>query len=746
MSAPGYLGGPSLRLIFFGGKGGVGKTTMACVSAIHLALAYPEQQILLLSTDPAHSLSDCLGLPIGDAITPIPLERTIEGAPVEHPHVLSSGVAGQVIGVPGSTGQGEQGAKDERQRTEDRNQAGDSPSSHRTEHSAFQHNCFAWEPDAARLAREFKDTNQGVLKKLADRGTYFDEADIAQFLDLSIPGIDEVMAILEISRLLSGGGYDRLIVDTAPTGHTLRMLALPEQMRRWVKALDLMQEKHRVMASHFTRRRPAKDECDVFLHRLSADLGAISRLLTDGDKTRFVPVTLPEPMAIEETRRLAAELRALSIRFSDILVNRVLQDAQCPFCRSRAEDQAVHLKTLERELGPSNLIAIPLLPLEIRGIPGLQELEEVLWKGKRLVQEEAAISYRDLPLTPLTFAGTPELVLVGGKGGVGKTSVAAAIAIHLARTNTSSKVLLFSTDPAHSLSDAFSIPIGDAITPILLEQRTESRGQRTEEGGHALRLLPSACHSNLLAVEIDADRIFQKLKSDFEQDVQEVFARFLKSGLHARLDQEVMNSLLDFAPPGIDEIMALESILTLRQGSGFDMLVLDTSPTGHLLRFLEMPQIIRQWLQTFFRLLMRYKGVVRMTRVAEKAVNMARGIRRIQECLRDPQKTAFVAVSIAEGMAVEELVDLMDALQKGEIPCRHIVMNRITPDSPCPFCRSARNMQEGYLKDVELRFPEYSIIRIPQFPQPIQGMTGLTRLEDVLFGEPQMKTVGGQAG
>ncbi|MDD2302554.1 MAG: TRC40/GET3/ArsA family transport-energizing ATPase, partial [Eubacteriales bacterium] len=396
MSAPDYLSDPSLRLILFGGKGGVGKTTMACASALHLALVHPGQKVLLISTDPAHSLADCLGLPIGDQISPIHYRPTAfnAGAPISD------------LGF----------------------QASDSP------------NLFAWEPDTGRLAEEFKTQHRDALKKLADRGTYFDETDIARFLDLSIPGMDEVMAILEISRLMAEGAYDRLIVDTAPTGHTIRMLGLPEQMLLWVKSLDLMQEKHRVMASRFNRGRVVKDECDAFIKKLSSDLATVKKLFADREKTRFVPVTLPEPMVIDETLRLAARLKALSVPVHEILVNRVVLAQNCPFCRSRSEDQAVYLKMLERELVPCTLFPIPLFSMEIEGVAGLQELGQVLWGGKKIPPGQPGVPIASPSPAALSFKETPELILVGGKVGVGKTSVASAIALHLARTDPSRKV------------------------------------------------------------------------------------------------------------------------------------------------------------------------------------------------------------------------------------------------------------------------------------------------------------------
>jgi len=655
------------ELTLFGGKGGVGKTTMACVTAVHFALCHPDQKILLMSTDPAHSLADALDSPVGDHIVPIGLPPAPPVCAGPEPDCGTGGRPSDLAGL------------------------------------------HAWEPDTDRLAAAFTTQNREIFKKLADRGTYFDEGDIAQFLDLSIPGMDEVMAILEIGRLMREKHYDRLVVDTAPTGHTLRMLALPDQMLLWVKALDLMQEKHRVMAVHFTRKRAVKDECDVFLQSLSADLTAVRKLLTDGERMRFVPVTIPEPMAIEETQRLVAQLRNLSIPVDQIWVNRVIPETDCGFCRSRAAQQAVCMRMLEKVAAPCETIPVFLFPGEIKGISGLLELRRVLWDGTAPSVAVAAGPDDDgvAVSTPLTLQENLELILVGGKGGVGKTSVAAAIALHLARTHPSSKVLVFSTDPAHSLTDAFGIPIGNQITAV--------------DGG------------NLFALEIDSDRLFTKLKEDFESDVREVFDRFVKNGLSARLDQAVMNSLIDFAPPGLDEIMALDTIMDLKAGGDFDILVLDTSPTGHLLRFLQLPDLARQWLQTFFRLLMRYKGTVRMARMAQKAVNLAKGIRRIQETLKNPLKTAFVAVTLAERMSMEELADLMQALEEIHIPCTRMIVNRIVPNSPCPLCHATRGIQEGHLKEITTRFPATMLTIAPQFPNTIQGLKALGELEMVLF-------------
>src|SRR5215212_8926658 len=193
---------PDTRYLFFGGKGGTGKTTAAAATALALLdAAGAGESLLLFSTDPAHSLSDSLDVEIGD--------RTAEVA---------------------RRGRGD-----------------DAP------------RLFAREMDAAAALDAFKERHRAVLAEIADRGTILDEADINDLLDLSLPGMDEVMALFELSEVERSGIYARVVVDTAPSGHTSRMLRLPAVFARWVGALDVMSEKHRYMVAHFARRGRVRD-------------------------------------------------------------------------------------------------------------------------------------------------------------------------------------------------------------------------------------------------------------------------------------------------------------------------------------------------------------------------------------------------------------------------------------------------------------------------------------------------------
>ncbi len=698
----------------------MGKTTMAAATALHLARSYPkDKKVLVISTDPAHSLSDSFGIEIGDKITPIEYRSKSK---VQSP---MSSVQGPRTKVSG----------DEKH------------SAIRDPRSAIVANLFARELDARRLLEAFKQKNNAIIKKLADRGTYFDKEDISEFFDLSLPGMDEVMAIIEMANLLRNGKYQVVVLDTAPTGHTLRMLALPEQMQKWLEVMDLMQHKYRYLTTHFSGRKYKKDECDLFLDRLSSDIDRVRRLLTNEEATRFITITIPEPMGVCETRRLMRSLEKMNIPVKEMIVNRVAEGDGCVFCVSRKEDQTQTLAQIEESFSGYDLIRVPVFPREIRGVEGLIGLADYLLGFPRSTQAPGFAHGDKRPRVCLALNPGLEFILFGGKGGVGKTTLASAAALHLARANPQKRILLFSTDPAHSLSDAFGQPIGDKITAISVGSgqwgvNREKEGKPNGAFGRkesAFRTQHSAFRTNLFALEIDSDRLFDEFREEFKKNITGIFDRFLSNKIDIKFDREVMSELLTLAPPGLDEIMALDRIMGLREKGEFDIFVLDMSPTGHLLRFLELPDMVREWLNAFFRLLLKYRGLVRLTGAAEKALAMSKNVRRIQETLGDPQRTAFFAVTIPEAMGLHELERLSGALEKAHIPGGGVVINMVVPETDCIFCFSKRAEQEGYIKEIVSRFPTRTITSVPLFPNEVRGIDGLNKIGEIVFGDGEQK-------
>ena len=152
------------------------------------------------------------------------------------------------------------------------------------------------------------------------------------------------------------------------------------------------------------------------------------------------------------------------------------------------------------------------------------------------------------------------IVIFGGKGGVGKTTAAAAYALSLAHAEPKKKLLIFSTDPAHSLSDSFGEEIG--------------REKKSVAG-----------NANLDAMEIDPGEWFEELKTRYRTWTDELFASLTgASQMEIKFDREAMRELVELTPPGIDEIAALGAISDLLDENRYHSIILDTAPTGHLIR------------------------------------------------------------------------------------------------------------------------------------------------------------------
>ncbi|HWS87233.1 MAG TPA: ArsA family ATPase [Pyrinomonadaceae bacterium] len=649
---------PNTRYLFFGGKGGTGKTTAAAATALALLdAAEPGSSLLLFSTDPAHSLSDSLGVEVGD--------RTAEVA---------------------RRGRGENAPR-----------------------------LFAREMDAAAALEAFKEKHRAVLAEIADRGTILDEADINDLLDLSLPGMDEVMALFELSEVERAGDFARVLVDTAPSGHTSRMLRLPEVFARWVGALDVMSEKHRYMVAHFARRgRVREDEVDLFLRDLAARVAAVRAMLFDPARASFVLVTIPEAMAFEETARYFASLRAEGAPVTDLVVNRVEREHDaCPFCRARARMQSRWLGAIAKEFKALRQRRVPLFPSEVRGAKALREFAGVLWQtagGSPAVREGAR-----LPSKRTTGGGSPpsrpgfrlepkSLVIFGGKGGVGKTTAAGSYALALAESDEAARVLVFSTDPAHSLSDSFEEQVGELKKGV-------------------------AGTSNLDAMEIDPAARFEELKERYRRWTDELFESLTGgSRWEVQFDREAMRELVALAPPGIDEIAALSTVSDLIDEGRYTTIVLDTAPTGHLLRFLELPEVALAWVRTFIKLLLKYKNVVRWGGVAEELVALSKSIKRVAALLTDAEACEFVGVAIPERMSLEETARLAARLEHLRVPLRRLVVNNVLSEEAaraCDFCAARRRSQTPVVREFEQRLPGVELFLAPERPGEVRGRDAL---------------------
>lgn len=675
--APSFLSNVSLRLLVFGGKGGTGKTTSAAATAICLSQLTPWRRILVVSTDPAHSLADSFDQPIGAqrrAITP---------------------------------------------------------------------NLTALEVDPPTLLNEFKGKHSKVMSKLLHRATILDQANIKDFLTFSLPGMDEITVIMHIAQSLKStwdepNEYDLVILDTAPTGHTLRLLALPEKMGSWFKTLDVSMDRYRkgtfrAVPFNFPwiEDYHKGDAVDQFVETLTKDLGMVRALLANPKETEFVPVTIPEALGILETEDLLAVLEEMKMPVQNIIVNRVQGERECPFCSSRVKGQERYLAQIEDRFSSYNLLKMPLFPYEVRGKDGLLEFAEHMM-GTR--ENRVTYPVEPLPQAPTTTRRSRvrglverdfQFMVFGGKGGVGKTSVAAATALHMARRNPSKRVLVYSTDPAHSLADSLDCPIGDQVTPI--------------EGV-----------DNLYALEVDASRMHRDFMSEYKQTIDQAFDIWQKRahtwGLQQELkyDRKVMGTFVETSPPGLDEVFTLERVLDSVERDEFDLYVLDTAPTGHLLYLLQFPDLVREWMRITFRALLKHqreRRVPHLQTIADRIVKSTNSARKIREALTNPERSEMVAITIPEAMGVLEMDDLLSSVARLGIPCHHIIINMVSPPTDCGFCTAKRGEQLKYIEQVkETRKPQgYVVTELPLFPGEIKGLDALTKLGETLYGKQRKK-------
>lgn len=695
-----------LHLVIFGGKGGAGKTTSAAATAIHLARRDPGRKILLVSTDPAHSLADSLDVRVADAPASVP-------------------------GVD---------------------------------------NLWVRELDAHQADGRFHKQYDAALRTLFTRGTFLDGEDARSIVDLPLPGLDEVIAVRELANLLTEtrrdrggiGEYDLIIMDTAPTGHTLRLLALPTVMERWVHAYSLMQRKHKYMQRTFAGRCTL-DAVDDFLKTFDADLRRVRELLYNSaaaepaSRTEFVPVLNADPLSVAETRRLVDAIAGMGIAVRSLIANRVPSeprqvwsgppvDGDCPFCQARHAGAMAWLTRIEHDFASFNLVRVPLMAGQVRGVEMLAGFGATLFgaaaagriragSGSDPIRRPGIAVHALNPVAtapgsdftaarsvdkPLRHRRTPlaelldrdcKFILFGGKGGVGKTSLAAATALRIAEQRPTDRILVLSIDPAHSLSDCLTCPVGNRAVRINAPGLLEAK-------------------------ELDAEELFETYRDQYRRDVAHAFD--VAGNAELRFDREVMDELLSIWPAGLDEIMALVSVLDL--ADAYDVVVLDTSPTGHLLRFLEMPELARQWVKAILRIILKHQAVIDLTDAGERLVRLSRDIHRVQGILTDPDQTRFVAVTIPETMAMAESRRLLASLRSLSVACHHLVINMVTPGrAACPFCRARRLEEHSCIRELwhgsrAVARSDLAVTEVPMLASELRGIQALNLLGNAAFG------------
>jgi len=439
-----FLDKPS-RFLFFTGKGGVGKTSLACASAV--ALAGRSLRVLLVSTDPASNLDEVLGQRLDATHTEIPGVPNLFALNID-PEAAAHAYREKLVGP----------------------YRGKLPAAV----------LFALNIDPEAAAHAYREKLVGPYRgKLP--------AAVIQSMEEQLSGActTEIAAFDEFSRLLgqpeATAGYDHVIFDTAPTGHTLRLLTLPQA---WTGFLDT----NTSGTSCLGPLAGLEKQRVIYEQSVAA--------LADGTRTTLVLVSRPQKAALDEAERTSDELAAVGVRNQRLILNGLFKAANCDpvaLALERRGTQALQGKA--EFLGRLPRVEVPLRPHNILGLEALQTLASN-GEPEPLVDTKAVL---DLPPMETLTALVDDLaqarrgvIMTMGKGGVGKTTLAAAIATDLARRGF--KVHLSTTDPAAHVAAAAGQIEGLEVSRIdpeketreYVEQVLATTGKNLDAQGRAL--------------------------------------------------------------------------------------------------------------------------------------------------------------------------------------------------------------------------------------------------------------------
>jgi arsenite-transporting ATPase len=587
------------RTTLVAGKGGVGKTT--CAVGIGAAFAARGEQTLLVSTDPAAALGDVIGSPVGGAARAVP-------------------------GAPGLR---------------------------------------ARQLDATTLRHAFLDRWRNVIGEIVDRGTYLERTEVDGLVDAALPGADEIFALLALADLIAQTTADvaRIVVDTAPTGHTLRLLALPDTFRALLDMLELMQDKHRFVVRALTRRYK-RDAADDFLDEMRGRIEGLRRALADEHALAAVVVARAEPVVVVETARYVDALRGLGVAIAALVVNAVPKSASDPRRAFGAIDPAIpRLFVAQRSTPPRGLAEVARTVGAMTGAPPRRSTGPRGVEGR---SRSPALSLESV-VRPLT--------IVGGKGGVGKSTVACALAIAAADAGDG-PVLLVSTDPAPSIADALG------------------QGSDPRWAGSAEQAVPGV--RELFARQLDASAAFEAARDRYQSQIDAMFGAVVAGSADVARDRAVVRDLLSLAPPGVDELFALSMLGDELAAGRFVRIVVDPAPTGHLLRLLEMPAIALDWSHRLMRLMLDYRKVVGLGEGAAELLEFSKRTRALDALLHDRERSGVILVTLDEPVVRVQTRRLSRAVRQRGSDVIALIWNRTARAvDPLPRSVAARQVCAG---------------------------------------------------
>ena len=620
------------QFIFFSGKGGVGKTSMACATAVRHADA--GKRTLIITTDPAANLADVFEQPIGHHITPL------------------EDIA----------------------------------------------NLWAMEIDPDTATEEYKERALSPIRAVFPQP-------MVDVIDeqMSGPCTAEVAAFDRFTDFLVLDNeadrpvqFDVVVFDTAPTGHTIRLLELPAEWANTISAAE--QGSGQTCIGPAAAIQSAKFKYERAL-----------AILRDEAQTRFTFVLHPEAIAIHETQRAIGELRKLDIHTHELIINGIIppQATANALFAARAEMQTGYLAQIEREL-PYATRRMFLMDGEIKGIDRLRTVSGLLHGepisiGQTAVPTPAANGHQTAAAAAFKLALPSEFmprivpnshrrtIFFAGKGGVGKTVASCATAVWLARQGH--KTLLLTTDPAAHLGDVLGEPVGDEPAPL-------------------------AGLPNLWAVKIDPKAVGEVYKKRILDDARQ----------RGRPEGAIKAMAEELDSPCTEEIAAFDRFIEFASDGPWQSVVFDTAPTGHTLRMLELPLDWSKQLDV--------KVFASVDTAAADDVAKQR-FADVIDMMRSPERSTFAFVMYPESTPIIEAYRASQELATLDIPTGLTVANFVIPfdQTDTPFVQARQAMQSRYLAEIQQRF-DTPVLTIPLLSHEVRGMAMLAELGEQMYSEP----------
>lgn len=589
--------------IFFSGKGGVGKTTIACATAIH----YAEQgkKTLLVTTDPASNLADVFEQEIGHKITPINV--------------------GARHAVP---------------------------------------LLFAMEINPDEATREYKERIIGPFREIMPE-------DVIASLEenLSGPCTTEMASFDRFIDFMEGDEYDVIVFDTAPTGHTIRLLELPVD---WSKHIE-----ESAKGSGQTCLGPVQSIQDS-----KEKYDRATALLKDPGRTTFIFVMRPEELSLYETLRASKELETIGVKSGEIIINGILPEEVCEieFFRKKYDSQQKVIKETESAIEKPKRYML-LRDNEVKGVSALEGIARELFTGKKPSYETERISTDhfvstfERPDIDTLFLpdGQTKAIFFTGKGGVGKTSVSCITALYVAQKGI--KTLLVTTDPAAHIGEVLDVKVGTK---------------------------PEKITDNLFAVMVDQEEAFVEYKEKVLNDARGKYSEEMLATM-----EEELNS------PCTEEMAAFDKFIQFIEHNDYEVVVFDTAPTGHTLRLLDLPFDYAKQVEMMV-------STVESSEIKETTQNR---FRDIISTLRDRSRTVFSIVLYPESTPIMESYRAMLDLRNAGIEAQFVVANMVLPEEVCTnnFFRNRRRMQMKYLKEIKEKF-NLPVLQFPLMQEEIKGL------------------------